>query len=210
MNLEQILELYNSGWDIVSHSINHPDFTKLTKKELNRQCYDSQKWLIEHGFNKSAYFIVLPFDSQNPEVLDTVIKYYISTCGSLYGYNAFSLVDLYNMHRLAVQPSSVWNWEMIKSWIDETIKHKMLTIIVIHQIDPESFKRLIDYLYINKVEVLTFDQLFYSFNSRKSEKNIQPIEENYVLTQDHLFFNNNFLKAYLFNRFTNNLKRIFK
>ncbi len=159
MDNEQIAKLYDAGWDIISHGLDHTDFTKLTEREIADQCYKSKKWLIEHGFNRGADFIALPFDAYDKETLQVIKQYYNSTCGTLYGYNAFPLIDPYNMHRMSLPVSETWDWEEIKEWIDETIRHKLLTIIVIHDLEPKTFETLIDYLKEKNVDVMTFSQL---------------------------------------------------
>ena len=77
MSWEDIAELYNDGYDIGSHSMDHKDLSQLSKKMVNFEVGESKQCLLDHGINNTTSF-AYPFNGASSEasVIDTVAKYY--------------------------------------------------------------------------------------------------------------------------------------
>jgi peptidoglycan/xylan/chitin deacetylase (PgdA/CDA1 family) len=73
---EDITALKNEGYDIASHTMNHADLTKTSKKETEFEVGGSKQCLLDHGINTTSF--AYPFNGASSEasVIDTVAKYY--------------------------------------------------------------------------------------------------------------------------------------
>jgi peptidoglycan/xylan/chitin deacetylase (PgdA/CDA1 family) len=77
LSWEDITALYNDGNDIASHTMNHVDLSKTSKKETEFEVGESKQCLLDHGINNISSF-AYPFNggSDEPSVIDVVAKYY--------------------------------------------------------------------------------------------------------------------------------------
>ena len=73
---EDIAALYNDGNDIGSHSMDHKDLSKLSKKMVNFEVGQSKQCFLDHGINTTSF--AYPFNTgyDEGEVLNIVAKYY--------------------------------------------------------------------------------------------------------------------------------------
>jgi len=74
---EDISALYKEGYDIGSHSMDHKDLSKLSKKMVDFEVGQSKQCLLDHGINNITSF-AYPFNGGSDEasVIDVVAKYY--------------------------------------------------------------------------------------------------------------------------------------
>jgi peptidoglycan/xylan/chitin deacetylase (PgdA/CDA1 family) len=74
---EDITALSNEGHDIGSHTMNHADLSKTSKKETEFEVGGSKQCLLDHGINNTSSF-AYPFNAGSDEasVIDVVAKYY--------------------------------------------------------------------------------------------------------------------------------------
>jgi len=81
MSWEQLKILSDEGMEIASHSLNHPDLTTLSKKDLRFEVTKSRKILKKRlglpRINKFSY----PYGLYNKQVLDLVRKHYCFAYG---------------------------------------------------------------------------------------------------------------------------------
>jgi peptidoglycan/xylan/chitin deacetylase (PgdA/CDA1 family) len=75
MSLPQLQAAQQAGWSIVSHTVAHPDLTKITASELEVQLSSSKRWLQDKGFNGSSVFIV-PYHSFGDRELAAIRRHY--------------------------------------------------------------------------------------------------------------------------------------
>jgi peptidoglycan/xylan/chitin deacetylase (PgdA/CDA1 family) len=77
LSWEDIAALYNDGNDIGSHTMNHVDLSKTSKKETQYEIGESKQCFLDHGINNITSF-AYPFNggSDKAAVIDTVAKYY--------------------------------------------------------------------------------------------------------------------------------------
>jgi peptidoglycan/xylan/chitin deacetylase (PgdA/CDA1 family) len=174
MTLSQLAHLQERGWDIVSHSLTHADLTALTLGEVDRELRVSQEWLIERGFYKGSRFFVPPYHKWEPWVIDLVSKYYLG-CQTVVseptqGAGHDTLPPFDPLHMMVRE---VWNTTTVatvQGWIDDCIRTQSWLTILFHNLvspagaqyeyTPADFQSIIDYLYTNGVEVVTFSDVF--------------------------------------------------
>ena len=73
---EDITALKNEGYDIASHTMNHADLTKTSKKETEFEVGGSKQCLLDHGINTSSFAYPFNGGSDEASVIDVVAKYY--------------------------------------------------------------------------------------------------------------------------------------
>ena len=84
LDWEDITALYNDGNDIGSHTMNHVDLSKTSKKETQFEIGDSKQCLLDHGINTTSFAYPFNAGSDKASVIDVVAKYYdIARTGAL-------------------------------------------------------------------------------------------------------------------------------
>jgi peptidoglycan/xylan/chitin deacetylase (PgdA/CDA1 family) len=73
---EDITALSNEGHDIGSHTMNHADLSKTSKKETEYEIGDSKQCLLDHGINNPSFAYPFNGGSAEASVVDIVAKYY--------------------------------------------------------------------------------------------------------------------------------------
>lgn len=76
MDWKEIKELYDEGNDIGSHSMNHANLSKLSKKEVKFEVGQSKKCLEDHGIKVTSFAFPFNEGSNNKEIINSVSKYY--------------------------------------------------------------------------------------------------------------------------------------
>jgi len=74
MHTSDLRELYNLGWEIASHTIDHDDLTTLDSHDLDHDLLKSHQGLQALGFNVSS--LVYPYGANNKLVRSHTSKYY--------------------------------------------------------------------------------------------------------------------------------------
>ncbi len=76
LSWEDIAALYNDGNDIGSHTMNHVDLSKTSKKETQYEIGDSKQCFLDHGINTTSFAYPFNAGSDKASVIDVVAKYY--------------------------------------------------------------------------------------------------------------------------------------
>ncbi len=80
MNVTQLQQLYNSGWDLGSHTVSHPELTNAATN-LTHELGDSQAWLNSNGFTRGSMFLAYPYGLSNMNVENMAANYYVAARG---------------------------------------------------------------------------------------------------------------------------------
>ncbi|MBK9928162.1 MAG: polysaccharide deacetylase family protein [Anaerolineales bacterium] len=103
MDVDQILEMHNAGWEVGSHSMNHLDLTKLEPDALRYEIVESRAFL-EDKLGVPVLTFAYPFGLYNDAAID-YIKFagYIGAMGAS-GYSpAQGTWNLYNLQRAEIK-----------------------------------------------------------------------------------------------------------
>src|SRR5215212_299111 len=73
---QQIDALQQDGMDIEAHTMTHPNLNDLSQADLNYEIGQSKQCLDNHGFNPTIFAYPNGKGADNPEVVNTVAKYY--------------------------------------------------------------------------------------------------------------------------------------
>src|SRR5690625_4935038 len=94
-----IIELYNDGVDIVSHTKTHPNLRPLSNEELDVELGESKSYLENLGI--PIKHLMYPYGTVNDKVIRKTKEYYDSACGTSSGINTNPIMT-YHLRRLAV------------------------------------------------------------------------------------------------------------
>jgi len=147
MNLTQLHELQNAGWDISSHTYNHNDNLDPNKTDyiltLNDEAQiselnDSYTWLVNNNFQKTAGSIAYPFGSFDDRLINNVKNRYIFGRATVDGsaqphFTSDDDSGRYVQRKITVHDDTPL--QTIKDQLEDTINAKLLGIILFHSIE---------------------------------------------------------------------------
>jgi uncharacterized protein YjdB len=61
MDADQLQELHDAGWTLVSHTVSHDSLSTLSDLELDAELRLSQRWLVDRGFERGSDVIIVPY-----------------------------------------------------------------------------------------------------------------------------------------------------
>jgi peptidoglycan/xylan/chitin deacetylase (PgdA/CDA1 family) len=76
MTWEDIISLYNEGYDIGSHTMSHDDLDSMSDKGIEYEVGGSKECLFGHGINPTSFAYPTNTGAENVAVVNTVAKYY--------------------------------------------------------------------------------------------------------------------------------------
>lgn len=144
LSMEQLSELQSSGWDVCSHSFDHPSLIELDETDQREQIRDSKQWLLDHGFERGAEYFAYPYHDYDQTTLDLVSEYH--TLGFAGGYPAFAPGG----NDLLLQRNSDEDASTARELIDIAVDWRGITQLYYHHISDdfrEEFEETISYLH---------------------------------------------------------------
>jgi peptidoglycan/xylan/chitin deacetylase (PgdA/CDA1 family) len=105
MNRDQILEMYDAGWEVGSHSMNHLDLTTLSPESQRYEIVDSKEYL-ENMLGIDILTFAYPFGAK-----DGAVKDYVRFAGYIAAMGAEGYIDsqgewnLFNLQRVEIKGS---------------------------------------------------------------------------------------------------------
>jgi len=132
MNEEQIQALASQGYEIGSHSINHPFLTNLSNEEIKKELKESKRQ-IEEKYNIKVTSFALPYGDYNDEILEEIKKYYISA-RTIYNLNSEDFL----IRGLAL--TSDTTSEIVCQSIEHANKEKLWLVLIFHDISQNPLK----------------------------------------------------------------------
>ncbi len=154
------LEMYSEGYELASHSLNHPDFTQLpvgdtlTPNTIHYELYHSKKMINERTQNSKCISFAYPFAIHNNLIDSLTSLYYESSreiggvpnSASIMGMDWFRLKS-YGVHfdlpRDSLENDLAELYTFI-NWIDNAIQNGTWGIQLAHEVVP--FAQLNDLL----------------------------------------------------------------
>lgn len=129
LNMNQIYEMNNYGWDFLSHTKDHLDLTTLSVPDMNYQLKSDKEFYESKGIDISA--LVYPYNNYNDMVINEVKKYYNAAIAYHTGQNLYNtdLVDnRYHIYRVMLEVPLSTN----KKIIDEAVKNNGWIVFMGH------------------------------------------------------------------------------
>ena len=169
MSLDQVKSLKNAGHEIGSHTMTHPDLTRLSDGQIMQELGDSKATLatIQPGISDFA----IPYGAINSKVTYYIKKYYRSdrlsdgskTYSPINDINTSANFDIYGIRAIAVTAGT--NLATLQSYINYAKNNNGWLVLVYHQInkqpndeyaiDKEVFKKQMDLINKSGVRIAT-------------------------------------------------------
>lgn len=126
----QLTYLQSQGWEIGSHTVNHPSLPTLDTAGIARELEDSRAALITHGLRSFSF--AAPYGHYDSRVLAETAKRYQA-------FRPFDDAPLnrWPYQRLLVQVKTVQTGvsvEQVAAWLDEAIANHTWLVLVFHDI----------------------------------------------------------------------------
>jgi peptidoglycan/xylan/chitin deacetylase (PgdA/CDA1 family) len=174
LDISELNYLYNSGWDIVNHTENHPLSTNGYSTQAKIDEYLNCKyWLLQNGWVRGADHIRFPsgfYDSEIEEIIKSIgaktAKY------DTYGIQPVPVENIYNMKTIKVGKDIPI--DTVKAEINRAIATGSTISLTIFkvvdnpttgiEVSKEYFKELVDFVYsktsIGALDVVTISKWY--------------------------------------------------
>jgi peptidoglycan/xylan/chitin deacetylase (PgdA/CDA1 family) len=129
--IQGVLDFYNSGHEICSHTVSHPFLTTLNDTDLNYELQHSKQYL-ESLIGAPVRNFATPYGDYNAHVNDIIDNYYQSHRTVDEGFNS---KDNFNIYRLRVQNIlDTTTAAQVRAWIEQAQADKTWLILVYHRV----------------------------------------------------------------------------
>ncbi|HEX9021870.1 MAG TPA: polysaccharide deacetylase family protein, partial [Nitrospirota bacterium] len=126
----QIIALRDAGWEIMSHTVSHPNLRSLTAAEIETELSKSKNALEALGV--TIHNLVYPYNKSNEQVRQIARKYYRSGRGGGNEANG-ALIDPYELRSF----TSRQDLAKLERAVDRASAEKSWMIIYHHDIDAK-------------------------------------------------------------------------
>ncbi len=133
MDREHLVALHRSGWAVGSHTHTHPDLTRLTPRERERELRRSRE-VLEDLLETDVFFLSYPFNRFNSAVMDDVRRAGYRMAFAGYGGNTHPLsrfrfgiyTPFLSLSWLAEDPFTTWTGRAIQTFAGLTgwVRHR--------------------------------------------------------------------------------------
>lgn len=130
LNMNQIYDMYNYGWDFLSHTTDHLDLTKLTVANMDYELESGKSFYENKGIKLSG--LVYPYNNYDDKVINEAKKYFDVAFAYNYTnkplYNTDIENNRYNLYRVMLEMPISEN----KKIIDEAINNNGWLVFMGH------------------------------------------------------------------------------
>jgi peptidoglycan/xylan/chitin deacetylase (PgdA/CDA1 family) len=130
MTPDQILELQRAGWEIMGHTVTHPNLRSLSPEAVDAELSQSKAELERLGVTVTN--MVYPYNKNDDTVREVASRYYRSGRGGTNAFNAAG-VDPYYLKSFALKHDV----ERMKGLIDTAVREGKWLVIYQHEIDAK-------------------------------------------------------------------------
>lgn len=164
LNMEQLQDLYQSGWEIASHTKNHVNLSQLSRKDQEYELHESKKDLVSWGLGGNS--LVYPYGEYNLDTIKLARKYYDSAFRATRRGESRLPLHQYILNRDAL---GTWTRKgqdtlgFYKKRVDISKKKGRWVIFAIHiadtsEIQLDYISQLLEYCIEQKVDVVTIEE----------------------------------------------------
>jgi peptidoglycan/xylan/chitin deacetylase (PgdA/CDA1 family) len=139
MSVENVIEMYDAGWEIGAHSVNHPRLDRLSSEDLEFEL----KYPIEffEGYGIEIKTLAYPYWSVNDDVIEKVKKLYLS--GNIYfdkvPNNIKKDLDFYRLKSIGIEDKH--SPEQVCEWVEKAKNRGQWIILVFHSVEEEKTRQ---------------------------------------------------------------------
>ncbi len=133
--VQNVLNFYNSGHEICSHTVSHPFLTSLSQAQLNYELSHS-KQVLESIIGQPVRNFASPYGDYNSSVNGIIDNYYQSHRTVDEGYNSKDNFDVYRLRVQNVQNTTTL--AEYQSWLNHARATNTWLILVYHRVAPDA------------------------------------------------------------------------
>lgn len=168
MTIEQILKLADSGWEIGSHTVSHPDLTKLSDEQLKHELFDSKQYLESLGLTVRNFSS--PHGRYDERVVEMISRYYDSHRTSwpaeLNNLPLNNPEDRYYLKSVSVEDKTTV--EEVKRWVTKAKEEEKWLILLFHRINEVGeynwssgeFEEVVKFVYEQSFEGISMKEIW--------------------------------------------------
>ena len=165
LNVAQIKTLEDAGWEVMSHTVNHPALATLTEAQVVTELAQSKATLEAQGFKVRNF--VYPFGSHNDYVRKQVRNLYRSGFGVDAGVNTHPLrqFDIWRVPMGSFVNPGQDTEAYYKTWVDRAKNENVWVVFLLHtgpnvqsQAQTNIIQNVVNYIQTQGVPVVTGEQ----------------------------------------------------
>ncbi len=159
----QMQTLKNAGWEMVSHTVSHPDLTTLTAAQVDAELKNSQATIVSKGFTAAS--VAVPFGAYNADIIGNASQYYNSLRTFEDGYNPQGVFPYQVKVQKVINTTTV---AQVQSWLNQAKANNQWLVLVFHSLnatgddiyhtDPTVFSQMIQAVNQSNLQVITYGQ----------------------------------------------------
>jgi alpha-tubulin suppressor-like RCC1 family protein/peptidoglycan/xylan/chitin deacetylase (PgdA/CDA1 family) len=161
ITLPHLEELYDAGWAIANHTVDHTDLSQVDQATAEAKIAAGRQWLIDHGFTRTADHLAYPFSATSDAALAAAEVQGALTARAGGSRNQHQPLDTPLMLTSFGFDESTPSLDLWQSRIDKALATGSTMIIYAHAFDSTTlplFHAIVDYLEANDVWMPTIDE----------------------------------------------------
>ncbi len=184
MNVDDLHELHNAGWDIGNHTADHPDDeSQLTEEELKETYLDNQNFIQDNGWDRGAGHVCYPSGSFSDSLINILQEIGVKTARTtVYGIEPTPVSNIYKLKCIAVGRDTDLN-KYVMFEIDRAIETGSTLFFMFHRVEDEpeaddggenygqiavstdNFQRIVDYIdsLRDQIDVVTISEWYEAY-----------------------------------------------
>ena len=161
ITLAHLRELYDAGWAIGNHTMDHVDLTTLDRATVVEQVQGGHDWLVDNGFPRAADYFAYPFNASNEAVVSA-----IEECGVTAARNGGNRTQQVPVDERYLITSfgfdeSTPSFDLWKQRVDRAVASGTTLVVYAHAFNDTTlpvFHDIVDYLAAQGVWSPTIDE----------------------------------------------------
>ena len=178
MNETDLTMLYNEGWDIGNHTVNHYDsISGLSDEQIQREYQECQQWLIDRSWTRGAYFAAYPSGLYNERLIEQLRSIgVLAARTTAYGLQSIPVDNMYKLKCICLDTTLTRDAAMagLRSEIDRAAETGTTLIFMFHKVEDSAdplaittgeFRSIVDYVDARRsnINVLTFSEWYNAY-----------------------------------------------
>lgn len=166
MTWDEVRELRDVyGWEIGSHTINHPYLTTLTDEGLVQELLGAKNDFAAEGIDVISF--ATPYGDYDERVLTAIARYYESHRAAWGGPN-FWPYYLNDYELVCLEAKHTISPEEVQGWVDQAIANNQWLILLLHDVvdgvpaeyeyNVDDLAQIVDYVATKPIEVTTLSE----------------------------------------------------
>lgn len=163
ISTSQLQAMQDAGWDVVSHpQLTEPStpLPALPRGEQAEALRRSKRWLVDHGFERGARFVIWPFHAAGATTLELASHYHALGFAGGRSPSGIPPTDPLTIGRVNGE-----NVEDTLKMVSLAARHRQLAVVMYHRIGTDrltvsDFERTLEYIDRADVSVITASDLW--------------------------------------------------